>query len=114
MQGLLETIQANWMQYAGDLLGILLIWVVATVLSRAAAKIITASQHKRATKLAPERQRRAETAATISKSLSRYIIFFLAIAATIGHLGLTSAMSSLLAAAGVGGIAIGIGAQSFI
>ncbi len=114
MQGLLETIQANWMQYAGDLLGILLIWVVATVLSRAAAKIITASQHKRATKLAPERQRRAETAATISKSLSRYIIFFLAIAATIGQLGLTSAMSSLLAAAGVGGIAIGIGAQSFI
>ncbi len=114
MEELLTTIQNNWVQYAWKLFGVLLIWVVATLLSRAAARVITASQHRRASKLAPERQRRAETAATISKSLSRYIIFFLAIAATIGQLGLTSAMSSLLAAAGVGGIAIGIGAQSFI
>ena len=111
---LLDKIQANWVTYALDIVGVLLIWVVATILSRAAARVITASQRKRISKLAPERQRKAETAATITKSLSRYIIFFLAIAATIGQLGLTSAMSSLLAAAGVGGIALGIGAQSFI
>ena len=114
MKGLLDTIQENWVTYAGHALGVLVIWIVATVLSKAVSRIITASQHRRALKLAPERQRKAETAVTITKSLSRYIIFFLAIAATIGQLGLTSAMSSLLAAAGVGGIALGIGAQSFI
>ncbi len=114
MENLLTTIRDNWIAYAWDAFGILLIWVVATVLSKTVSRIITASQRKRASKLAPERQRKAETAATITKSLSRYAIFFLAIAATIGQLGLTSAMSSLLAAAGVGGIALGIGAQSFI
>ncbi len=114
MQKLLEKLQENWVAYAWDLFGVLLIWIVAQMLTRAAAKVITASHSRRMHKLAPDRQRRAETAATLSKSLSKYIIFFLAIAATIGQLGLTSAMSSLLAAAGVGGIALGIGAQSFI
>ncbi len=114
MQKLLEKLQENWVTYAWDLFGVLLIWIVAHMLTRAAAKVITASHNRRMHKLAPDRQRRAETAATLSKSLSKYAIFFLAIAATIGQLGLTSAMSSLLAAAGVGGIALGIGAQSFI
>ncbi|HWR23642.1 MAG TPA: mechanosensitive ion channel family protein [Feifaniaceae bacterium] len=114
MKGLLDTIQANWTTYAEDAVVIMVIWVVATILMRSAAKIITASHRKQVLKLTPERQRRAETAATITKSLSRYIIVFLAIAATVGQLGLTPVMNSLLAAAGVGGIALGIGAQSFI
>jgi len=109
-----EKLDQNWVAYAWDAVGVVLIWVAARILTSVSARFVTTSYKKRAAKLSPERQRRAETAATVSKSLLKYVIFFLAIAATIGQLGLTSAMSSLLAAAGVGGIALGIGAQSFI
>lgn len=47
-------------------------------------------------------------------SISRYVFYFIAIAVSIGELGLAGAMNSMLAAAGIGTLALGIGAQSLI
>lgn len=60
------------------------------------------------------KQKRMETANSIIISISKYVIYFLAIAVAIGELGLTSAMNSMLAAAGVGGLVLSIGAQSLV
>ncbi len=60
------------------------------------------------------RAKRLETAATLTVSAARYAIYFLAAAAAIGQLGLTASMTSLLTAAGIGGVIVGIGAQSLV
>lgn len=57
------------------------------------------------------KQKRMETANSIIISISKYVIYFLAIAVAIGELGLTSAMNSMLAAAGVGGLVLSIGSS---
>ncbi|MTI46214.1 MAG: mechanosensitive ion channel family protein [Firmicutes bacterium] len=56
--------------------------------------------------------RKANTLAAILKSISRYAIYFIAIVPILELFGITPA--SVLAAAGVGGIAIGFGAQSLV
>jgi len=58
--------------------------------------------------------RRTETALTLINGLAKYVFYFIAIALAIGELGLGSAMASMLAAAGIGTLAIGLGAQSII
>lgn len=58
--------------------------------------------------------KRLKTASSIIISLARYIIWFVAITAIIGELGLESAMTSILAAAGIGGLLLSVGAQSLV
>ncbi|MBQ3552168.1 MAG: mechanosensitive ion channel family protein [Clostridia bacterium] len=60
------------------------------------------------------RKRVLNTVGTVFKSIIKYVVYFLAIAAVVGILGLTSAMTSMLAAAGVGGLIISIGAQGVV
>jgi small conductance mechanosensitive channel len=60
------------------------------------------------------RAKRLDTAATLTVSIAKYAIYFLAAAAAIGQLGLTASMTSLLTAAGIGGVVVGIGAQSLV
>lgn len=114
MPTLWENIQEHWTDYAWNIAGVVLIWIIASFAVRITARLIAASYKKRAQVLSPERQRRLETASTMLQSASRYVIWFLAAAGVVGQLGLTSTMSSMLAAAGVGGIALGIGAQSLV
>lgn len=114
MQEFFENLGHTWPQYAMKAGGIVLTIVLASVLVRVVRRIIAASYDKRAQNLTVERQRKLETASTVMQSVSKYLIWFLAATAVVGQLGLTSTMNSMLAAAGVGGLAIGIGAQSFI
>jgi small conductance mechanosensitive channel len=58
--------------------------------------------------------RKADTIETVAGSIAKYVVWFLAIAAILGILGLTSVVGSLLATAGIGGIAIAFGAQSLV
>ena len=58
--------------------------------------------------------KRANTTATLLQSLLKYAVYFIATALILGEIGLSSTMTSLLATAGIGGIALGIGAQSLI
>lgn len=58
--------------------------------------------------------RKASTIETVAGSIAKYVVWFLAIAAVLGVLGLTPVVGSLLATAGIGGIAIAFGAQSLV
>lgn len=57
-------------------------------------------------------ERRARTLATLITSIARYTIYFFAGVAVLQHLGFNTA--SLLTAAGIGGLAIGFGAQNLV
>lgn len=114
MQAIWEDLQSNWVEYLWKIAGILLILILARIAIRVLRRIIASSYKKRAQSLPVEKQRRAETSSTIMQSLVRYAVWFLAIMGIVGQLGLTSTVYSMLAAAGVGGLALGIGAQSFI
>ena len=58
--------------------------------------------------------KKADTIETVAASAAKYLVWFLAAAAILGVLGLGSAVGSLLATAGIGGIAIAFGAQSLV
>ncbi len=58
--------------------------------------------------------KKADTIETVAGSIAKYVVWFLAAAAILGIMGLTSAVGSLLATAGIGGIAIAFGAQSLV
>lgn len=61
-----------------------------------------------------KKQARFNTVSTLVGSLFKYIVWFFGILAVCLLLGLGSTVSTLLATAGIGGIAIGFGAQSLI
>ncbi len=68
-------------------------------------------------RLPPERalrldERRAKTLSTLIASITRYVIYFFAGVMILQHLGFNTA--SLLTAAGIGGLAIGFGAQNLV
>lgn len=61
-----------------------------------------------------DKVKRIQTANTVIVSVSRYMLWFVAVCLCIGELGLGNTMKSLLVTAGIGGIAIGFGAQNLI
>ena len=58
--------------------------------------------------------RKADTVESVSKSVSKVIIYFIAAMAILSILGLGTTVTSLLATAGIGGIAIAFGAQALV
>ncbi|MDD3919988.1 MAG: mechanosensitive ion channel family protein [Eubacteriales bacterium] len=114
MEQLLEYIKANYIQWLEVLAELILIVVLARLLTLFLKKVIRRSYARRMKKAEPERQQQMNTACSMLCSFVKYAVFLLAITAMMGAVGLTGAMNSLIAAAGVGGIALGIGAQSLI
>lgn len=58
--------------------------------------------------------KKGETIQTLTDSIVKYAIYFLAVMGILGVVGLDSAVTSMLAAAGIGGIVIALGAQSLV
>ena len=58
--------------------------------------------------------KRLETALSVVNGAVKYLLYFIAGAIALGRLGMQEAMTSLLTAAGIGALAVGIGAQSLI
>lgn len=58
--------------------------------------------------------RKGETIQTVTESIAKYTIYFIAVMGILGVLGLDSAVGPMLAAAGIGGIVIALGAQSLV
>lgn len=110
-----ESLLENGINYGWIALEILLTFVAARIalflLKRILRSMTRYYQNKNA---APEKTKKMETAATILNSIGRYVVYFLAVAIALGKLGLGATMQSMLATAGIGGLAIGIGAQSLI
>lgn len=95
-------------------LKVALILLAARIAVYLIKKLVTAIINKRIQKASPERQRYLNTLKTVTVSLTKYAVIFIAVAACLGEIGLLGTMNAMLAAAGIGGIAIGIGAQGLI
>ena len=102
------------LSFLGTMLDIAIIFLLAWVVVFLAKRTIRSIVRRRGAGLSEPRARRLTTAATLLGSAIKYAAYFIAIALSIGELGYGKAMNSMLAAAGIGGLAISIGAQSII
>ena len=102
---------------------VLLVGIIKIVAIIVAARIIIAITRRISRRMLRGRAKRkplsefykkAETIQSVSDSAIKYAVYFLAFMAILGVLGLGTAVGSMLAAAGIGGIVIALGAQSLV
>ena len=99
------------------LIAIALILIVARLTIAILNKIIKKIVLKKQKKLESEglqNVRKAETLATLAQSITKYMVYFFALATILNELGLGVTAGSILATAGIGGVALGLGAQGLI
>ena len=85
----------------------LLIVVVAAIIKRT---LYRKTQNSPGTLAA----KKSETVATLITSASKYLVYFIGAIAILDAIGLGATIGSVIATAGIGGIALSLGAQSFI
>ncbi|MEL7609922.1 MAG: mechanosensitive ion channel family protein [Bacillota bacterium] len=103
-----------WGGYIVKAVELILIVLVGRIAEKLFARAVGAVIAFRVKGASPERVKRLRTASTLITSIAKYVIYFLVLAAGLGTLGLSNAMNSMLASVGIGGLALGIGAQSLI
>ncbi len=94
------------------IIGIIVIARIIISLSRRVTRRIVKSRIAR--KPHSTLAKKGETIQTVTDSIVKYGIYFFAVMGILGVLGLGTAVSSMLAAAGIGGIVIALGAQSLV
>jgi len=94
---------------------IVLIIVVAKLVSVFVRRLVVRSLRRRKEKK-PESQLaiKSDTIESVAKSVSKVVIYLIGAMSILGVLGLGTTVTSLLATAGIGGIAIAFGAQSLV
>lgn len=109
LRGLIR--QGTLVAVAGRILAVILILIGARIMIRLAESFagrlfqqLPSSEHFD--------ERRAKTLSTLSASIARYAIYFFAGVMVLQNLGLNT--TSVLTAAGIGGLAVGFGAQNLV
>ena len=106
------------MQFGGwavQIIKIVLTVAVAWVVIRVSGIVInTVLRRTLQNKRIPANERKTHTLRTMSLSIVRTLVWFAAGATILGFLGLGTTLQSLMVTAGVGGLAIGFGAQNLI
>lgn len=85
--------------------------LVIVILNKIIKKVLNAKKKKVSD---DDTNQRMDTLYTLFKSIVRYIVYFFAIASILGEIGLGITAGSILATAGIGGIALGFGAQELV
>lgn len=98
--------------YTGALIKIVLIFLAAKITIRFMNIIIDKFFENRSKLRLTGDERRFDTLKDIIKSIFRYTVYFVAFTPILETLGIN--ISSLIAAAGIGGLAIGFGAQNLV
>lgn len=97
-----------------SVINIILILIITYVIIGIIKRIMKLNTMLRLQYASEDKAKRIQTANTVIVSVSRYALWFVAICLCIGELGLGNTMKSLLVTAGIGGVAIGFGAQNLI
>ncbi|MGI6707141.1 MAG: mechanosensitive ion channel family protein [Clostridia bacterium] len=100
--------------YIGKFINIVLILIVVAIVIRLGRSGINRFFKKQKEKRLSLDERRVDTLSTIAQSVLRYGVYFFAAASILYVLGLGGTAGSLLATAGIGGIAVGFGAQHLV
>ena len=93
---------------------IIAIIIIAKLIILISNKIIKKVLNAKRKKAGADMNQRLETLYTLFKSIARYIVYFFAVASILGEIGLGITAGSILATAGIGGIALGFGAQELV
>jgi len=97
------------------LIKIILVIIIARLLIRIVNKIIHKWMDSKAKKHPGSTyEKKQHTLCTLLQSITKYLIYFFMVVALLEVLGLGDVVGSVIATAGIGGIAIGLGAQSLI
>ena len=113
-QATVAYLQENAAQIIWNLIIVAVIFFSAKLLM-VLISAITSGVIKRNRKRPPSQQnKRTETLMTLLRSTLRYGIYIIAIFLALDVFGLSATTASILATAGIGGLAIGFGAQSLV
>lgn len=97
------------------LLKILLIFIGGRLLKRILCAAVKRSYNRRAAKNPQSLSaKKYGTITTLTQSVVRYLVDFIMLVMLLEVLGLGGTIGSILATAGIGGVALGLGAQSFL
>lgn len=102
----------NYMTIGLKIIKIILIWIAANILIRVGSFFIRSIFDSQARSRVSINKTKNETLKALTKSILRYTVYFIAVLMILGELGVNT--SSILATAGIGGLAIGFGAQSLV
>lgn len=95
------------------LLGVAVIFLAGKLALNLVSRL-TAMQMKKSESLPEIQARRVQTMMTMLRSVFRYVVYFICALMILAQLGYGNAINNLLLSAGIGSLAIGIGAQSLI
>ena len=95
------------------IIDIILIYIITKIVVSVVTKIIVKVFEKNIEKHSKDKKR-LETIQSLIVYIGKIAVWFVAICAILSAVGLGKTVSSLLATAGIGGVAIGFGAQSLI
>ncbi|KEO81205.1 mechanosensitive ion channel family protein [Tumebacillus flagellatus] len=98
-----------WINIGWVVLKIALILVIAKVMMKVLDKTVTKIFSGRAIRMD---ERRSKTMTTLLLNVAHYVVYFMVILTVLSNLGLN--ITSLIAGAGVIGLAVGFGAQSLV
>lgn len=102
----------NYMTIGLKIIKIILICIAANILIRVGSFLIRSIFDSQARSRVSINKTKNETLKALTKSILRYTVYFIAVLMILGELGVNT--SSILATAGIGGLAIGFGAQSLV
>lgn len=115
--GLQEDLQAifgGFLPILETIIDIIFIFILAKLAISVGKYLIKSSIRGYLRKSKKADERKMNTIMTVFKSVWRYLIWFFAAAAIIDRLGLGITAGSILATAGIGGLAVGFGAQNLV
>lgn len=99
--------------FGGKLLNCLIVFVICMILVKISRSLVKKFFQKQAqSRRVPLDERKANTMNSIACSLIKYLLYFVALFTVLNQLGIEK--SSLIAIAGAGSVAIGLGAQNMI
>jgi len=104
----------NWKQYLAVAVTLAVIYIVGRLAAALVARGVRAVFAHKAKMAAPERRSRLTTVGHALAGAAKYLVYFIMLAAMLGALGLSKAVTTMLASVGIGGLAVGFGAQSLI
>lgn len=94
------------------LLRIVFVYIVARIIIRIGSRFINRFFNRRKKTKFSMDDKKAATLKALSKSILRYLTYFIAVASILPEFGIRA--ESIIATAGIGGLAIGFGAQNLV
>lgn len=102
----------HYVKFIGTLIKIIFIFVIARVVIRIGNAIISNFFKRRQETRFSLDVKKANTIKALSKSILKYVVYFVAILVILPEFGIRT--ESIIATAGIGGLALGFGAQSLV